>query len=139
MLCIPAFFRTSMSGILSCHLVFDSFLKQLKLKWLSIFAMTLIYCPCLTCIQVGWQNHILVNFQLDVVCTESSVCHTGFCNSGSDLIINVHWSGTSASQVHVGEFINSFQFFVHSQCWFVHCTVFKVLVGVHIFVLIVRS
>ena len=31
-----------------------------------------------------------------------------FCNSGSDLIINVHGSEKSASQV--GEFINNFQF-----------------------------
>ena len=43
----------------------------------------------------GWQYHSLVEFQLGVkldsmslpdICTESSECHTGFCNSGSDLI-----------------------------------------------------
>ena len=34
-LCIPALFRTSVSGILSCHLIFRSFLRQLKWKWLS--------------------------------------------------------------------------------------------------------
>ena len=27
-----------MSGILSCHLIFNNFLKQLKWKWLSLFA-----------------------------------------------------------------------------------------------------
>ena len=36
MLCIHAFFRTSVSGILSCHLIFNSFLKQLKWKLLSL-------------------------------------------------------------------------------------------------------
>ena len=94
-LCIPAFFRTSVSGILSCHLIFNSFLKQLKWKRLSL-CMTLVYCPGLTCIQEGWQYHSLVDFQLGVkleyislpdICTESSKCQTGFCNSGSDLII----------------------------------------------------
>ena len=85
--------------------------------------MTLIYCPGLTCIQEGWQYHSLVNFQLGVkldsislpdICTKSSKCHTGFCNSGSDIIISVHCSGKSASQV--GEFINNFQFLsIHSD------------------------
>ena len=79
--------------------------------------MTLVYCPGLTCIQEGWQYHSLIDFQLGVkldsitlpdICTKSSECHTGFCNSGSDLIINVHCSGESASRVD--EFINNFQF-----------------------------
>ena len=70
---------------------------------------------------------LLVPFQLGVkldsislqdICTESSKCHTGFCNPGSDLIINVHCSGKSASQV--GEFINNFQFLsIHSDGWFI--------------------
>ena len=77
--------------------------------------MTLVYCPGLTCIQEGWQNHSRVDFQIGVkldsislpdICTESSERHSGFCNSGSVLIINVHCFGESASQV--GEFINSF-------------------------------
>ena len=79
--------------------------------------MTLVYCPGLTCIQEGWQYHSLVDFQLGVnfdsitlpdICVESSEFHTGFCNSGNDLIINVHCSGYSASQV--GELVNNFQF-----------------------------
>ena len=94
--------------------------------------MTLVYCPCLTCIQEGWQYHSLVDFQLGVrldsislpdICTGSSVCHTGFCYSGSDLIINVHCSGKSASYQQLSVF-------VHSQLWLVNCTVFQVLVGV---------
>ena len=40
--------------------------------------------------------------------TESTKSHTGFCNSDSDRIINVHCPGESASQV--GEFINNFGF-----------------------------
>ena len=60
----------------------------------------------------------LDSISLPDICTESSVCHTGFCNSGSDLIINVHCSGKSASQV--GVIINNFQFlFIHSDGWFI--------------------
>ena len=33
-LCIPALFRPSVSGILSCHLIVRSFLRQLVWKWL---------------------------------------------------------------------------------------------------------
>ena len=78
--------------------------------------MALVYCPSLTCIQEGWQYHSLVDFQLGVkldsislpdICTDSSECHTGFCNAGSDLIINVHCSG------------KNFQFLsIHSDGWF---------------------
>ena len=79
--------------------------------------MTLVYRPGHSCIEEGWQYHSLVDFQFYVkldsislpdICTESFKCHTGFCNSGSDLIINVHCTGESASQV--GEFIKNFQF-----------------------------
>ena len=135
-----------MSGILSCHLIFNSFLKQLKWKWLSLFACR----PGLTCIQEGWQYHSLVDFQLGVkldsislpdICAESSKSYTGFCNSGSDLIINVHCSGNSASQV--GEFINNFQFLsIHSDGWFIvrfsRCWLVYNL-SLSFFVLIVRS
>ena len=52
---------------------------------------------------------------LSDICTVPSECHTGFCNSGSDLIINVHCSEESASQV--GEFINNFRFLsTYSNC-----------------------
>ena len=89
----------------------------------KFLCMTLLYCSGPTCIQEGCQYHSLVDFQLGVkldsisltvICTESSECHTGFCNSGSDLIINVHCAGESASQL--GEFINNFQFlFIQSD------------------------
>ena len=70
--------------------------------------MTRVHLSGLTCIQEGWNYHSLVDFQrvvkldsisLPDICTESSKCNTGFCNSGSDLIINVHSSGESDSQV----------------------------------------
>ena len=35
-LCIPALFRTSVSGILSSHLIFRSFLRQHVWKWFSL-------------------------------------------------------------------------------------------------------
>ena len=109
---------------------------------------TLVYCPGLTCIQEGWQYHNLVEYLLGVkldsislpdICTESSESHTGFCNFGSDLIINVHCSGESASQV--GEFINNFQFVsIHSDgwliVWFSRCWL---VYSLCLFVLIVRS
>ena len=89
--------------------------------------ITLVSSPGLTCIQGGWQYHSLVDFQLGVkldsislpdICTESSKCHTGVCNSDSGLFINVHCSGKSASKV--GEFINNFQFLsIHSDGWFI--------------------
>ena len=65
----------------------------------------------------GLAVHSLVDFQLGVkldsisipdICTESYECQTCFCNSGSDLIINLHCSGESAPQV--GEFIINFSF-----------------------------
>ena len=87
----------------------------------------------------GWKYHSIVDFQFGVkldsislpdICTESSECHTGFCNSGSDLIINVHCSGESASQVV--EFINNFQIlFIHRDGWLEY--------NLCLFVLIVRS
>ena len=40
-LCIPAIFRTSVSGILSCHLIFRIFLRQLVWKWFSLLAWRL--------------------------------------------------------------------------------------------------
>ena len=70
--------------------------------------MALVYYLGLPCIQEGWQYHGLVDFQLGVkldsisfpdIYTESSECHTGLCNSDSDLIINKHCSGESAFQV----------------------------------------
>ena len=110
--------------------------------------MTLVYCPGLTCVQEGWQYHSLVDFQLGVkldsislpdICTESSKCQTGFCNSGSDLIINVHCSRKSASKV--GEFINDFQFLsIHSDGWFiVRFSMCWLVYNLCLFVLIVKS
>ena len=96
---------------------FSQLSQTASVKMVQSLFMTLLYRPGLTCIQEGWQYHSLVDFQLGVkldsiwlpdIGTESSKCHTGFCNSGSDLIINVHCSGEIASQVD--ELINNFQF-----------------------------
>ena len=47
-------------------------------------AMTLVYCPRLTCIYEGWQYHRLVDFQISVksdsiplpdICTKSTKTH----------------------------------------------------------------
>ena len=80
--------------------------------------MTLVYCPGITFIIEGWQNHSLVDSQVGVkldsisppnICTESSESHTFFFvffffvffvffNSGSDLINNKHCSGVNFSR-----------------------------------------
>ena len=44
-LCIPTLFRTSVNGILSCHLIFRSFLRQLKWRMVKPFGMALVHCP----------------------------------------------------------------------------------------------
>ena len=58
--------------------------------------MTLVYCPGLLCIYEGMQYHSFVDVKLGVklnslslpdICTESAECHTGLCNSGSNIII----------------------------------------------------
>ena len=118
----PCFLQDLRVWNLVLPLDFNSFLKQLlKVEMVKSLCMTLVYCQSLTCIHEDWQYHSLVDFQLGVkldsislqdICTESSERHTGFCNSDSDLIIIVHCSGKSASQV--GEFINN-SVFVHSQ------------------------
>ena len=79
--------------------------------------MTLVYCPSLSLVefQLGVK---LDSISLPDICTESSESHTGFCNSGSDLIINVRSSIESFSQV--GEFINNFKFLsIHNDGWFI--------------------
>ena len=54
---------------------------------IKFLCMSLVYCPGLTCIQEGWQYHILVDFQLGVkldsvslpdICTESLKSDTVF-------------------------------------------------------------
>ena len=76
------------------------------MEMVKSLGMTLVYCPCFTCIQEGWHYHSLADFQLSVksdpitlsdVCVKSAKCYTGFRCSGSNLIINVHCSGESAS------------------------------------------
>ena len=120
-LCIFAFFRTSVSGILSCHLIFRSFLRQLRWKWLSFLAWRWYT------VQVsGWQNNSLVDFQLSIksdsilfpdICAKSAECYAGLRSSGCYLIINVHCSGESASKIR--EFINNLRFLsIHSDGWF---------------------
>ena len=96
---------------------FKQLSQTAQVEMVKAGCIRLVYGPGLTCLQEGWQYPSLVDFQLGVnldsislpdICTESSECHTGFCNSGSDLIMNVHCAGESASQV--SEFINNFQF-----------------------------
>ena len=76
--------------------------------------MALVYCPGLTCIQEGWQYHSLVNVQLSIktdpipfpyISPKSAKCYTGFRSSDCNFIINLHYSGESASKI--GEFINN--------------------------------
>ena len=85
----------------------------------------LAHRPGPTRTQEGRQHHSPADPQLGVkldstslpdICTESSECHTSPRNSGSDLIINMHRSGESASQV--GELVNNPQLLpTHSDGW----------------------
>ena len=121
-LCIFAFFRTSVSGILSCHLIFRSFLRQLRWKWLSFLAWRWYTVQ----VSHAWQYNGLVDFQLSIksdsisfpdFCAKSAECYAGLCSSGCNLIINVHCSGESASKI--GEFISNLKFLsIHNDGWF---------------------
>ena len=43
----------------------------------KFLCMTLVYCPGLTCIQLGWQYHNLIDFQLGV--NLDSISLPGIC------------------------------------------------------------
>ena len=44
-LCIPALFRTSMSGILSCHLIVKKFSKASCMEVVQVLGVALVNCP----------------------------------------------------------------------------------------------
>ena len=120
-LCIFAFFRTSVSGILSCHLIFRIFLRQLRWKWLSFLALRW-YTVQVSHALESWQYNSLVDFQLSIksdsisfpdICAKSAKCYASLRSSGCNIIINVHCSGESASKI--GEFINNLEIFAYSQ------------------------
>ena len=144
---IIAFFRTSVSGFLSCHLIFKSFLMQLKCEWLSLLALRWYSLPVSHAYKMVWQYHSLVDFLLSVTSDSIALpdiyvtitkCFTGLRSSGSNLIINVHCSGESAYQI--GEFINNLQFFsIHSDGWFaVRLSRYWMVHYLCLFILIVR-
>ena len=120
-LCIFAFFRTSVSDVLSCHLIFRSFLRQLRWKWLSFLAWRWYTVQ----VSHAYKNG-LVDFQLSIksdsisfpdIYAKSAECYAGLRSSGCSRIINVHCSGESASKI--GEFINNLKFLsIHSDVWF---------------------
>ena len=122
-LCIFAFFRTSVSGILSCHLIFRSFLRQLKWKWLSFLAWRWYTVQVshaykrvgsTTALKTFSLVSSLISISFPDICAKSADCYAGLRSSGCNLIINVHCSGESASKI--GEFINSLRFlFIHSD------------------------
>ena len=54
---------------------------------------------------------------LQDICAKSVMCYTGFRSSGSNLILNVHFSEQRASQT--AEFINNLPFLsIHGDGWF---------------------
>ena len=94
-LCIPALFRTSVSGILSCHLIFRSFLRQHAVGKLSKFCMRIIvYAAAPICI-LSTLCQVCFHFYFHVV----DKCCTSLDNPSNDFIINVYNSRPCASKV----------------------------------------
>ena len=121
-LCIFAFFRTSVSGILSCHLIFRIFPRQLRWKWLSFLAWRWYTVQVSHAYKRVGSTTALWTFSLvsslilfrSQTFVQSGKCYAGFRSSGCNLIINVHCSGESASKI--GEFINNLKFLsIHSE------------------------
>ena len=67
------------------------------MEMIKSLCMTLVHFPSLKCIQEGRQCHNRVDFQFGVKL--DSISFPDIFNSCSDLIVNVHCSGESASQV----------------------------------------
>ena len=124
----PCFLQDFCVWNLVLPLVFNSFLKHLKWKWLTLFAwhwytVQVSHADFQLCVKLD-------SISLQDISMESSESHTGCCNSGSDHI-SVHYSGESVSQV--GGFINNFHFLsIHSDDWFI-VRFFQALVGVQPF------
>ena len=68
---------------------------------------------------VDFQSGVkLDSISLPNIYKESSKCHSGLCNSGSDLNINEHCSGESASPV--GEYISNLKYLsFHNGGWYI--------------------
>ena len=109
-----------MSRILSCHSILIDFSNSLSgngsvsLHNIGILSRSHKHTrglaepePCR--LQPGVK---LDSISLSDICTESSKCHTGFCNSGSDLLIKKLCSGKSA--FNIVNISTTFSF-VHSQ------------------------
>ena len=89
----------------------------------KFLGMSLVYCLGPACILEGWQYNSLVDSQLSIksdsisfpdICAKAAECYAGLRSSGCNLIINVHCSGESASEI--GEFINNLKFLsIHSD------------------------
>ena len=104
----------------------QDFPQATLVEMVKFLGMALLYCPGLTCIYEGWQYYSLVDFHLSIksdsisfpdFCAKSAKCYAGLRSSGCNLIINVHCSGESASQI--GEFIHNLKFLsIHSDDWF---------------------
>ena len=121
-LCIFAFVRTSVSGILSCHLIFRSFLRQLRWKWSSFLVWRWYTVQVSHAYERVGSTAALLTFSLEASLipfrSQTFVrslpkCYADLRSSGCNLIINMHFSGKSASDI--ADFINNLKFFVHSQ------------------------
>ncbi len=96
MLGMPALSKTSVSGVLSCHLMLKSLRRQLEL-----FSVSAIDCPGLTGIKQSGQHYHTVDLQLGDETessplpdsfTESSKGGVGLGNPVVDFYINAHCS-----------------------------------------------
>lgn len=60
---IPTLLRTTVSGILPCHLMFMTFMRQTVWKWLRFFAERLHPFHVFACMQLHWKHYYPVHFQ----------------------------------------------------------------------------
>ena len=115
-LCIFAFFRTSVSGILSCHLIFRIFIRQLRWKWLSFLAWRWYTVQVSHAYKRVGSTTALYTFSLvsSLIPFRSQTFVRSLPNATlAFAVLAVTSSGESAS--NIGEFIDNLKFFVHSQ------------------------
>ena len=97
MLGMPALSRTSLSRILSCHLMLRSLKRHVEV--IGLFGMTTVESPGLASIEESGKYHCMVDLQLGGKAESSllpnifskfSEGSAGFCDPVFDFCVNVH-------------------------------------------------
>ena len=122
-LCIFAFFRTSVSGILSCHLIFRSFLRQLRWKWLSFLAWRWYAVQVSHAYKRVGSTTALKTFSLvsSLIPFRSKTFVRSLPNATLAFAVLAVTSSSMCTALErvIGEFINNLKFLsIHSDGWF---------------------